>query len=246
MKNVSSKLEANEIDHCHLASHLDKFTIEEKHTYLTDLYQKYQAGLKRVKTDKQILREESEFIRDSSSDKERSKDYAVRIARSYYDRLYKEYAVVNLTFASQKNIGLRWRTSQEVIKGKGQFMCGNIECSKKRGLCTFEVDFCYEEKGKQKQCLVKVRLCQDCGVKTGWRKDGVKVKDEQDEHTEEPKEISDTRGIELKEEEREDKKDKSVNPSEDNIWSRKKRRKDPNELMTVEDEMDDFLAQMFV
>ena len=54
--------------------------------------------------------------------------------------------------------GMRWRSKQEVLDGKGQFTCGAKGCLEQRSLASFEVPFAYVEAGKQKQALVKVSL----------------------------------------------------------------------------------------
>lgn len=54
-------------------------------------------------------------------------------------------------------IALRWRIEQEVIVGKGQFICGNKRCTSKEDLKTWEVNFAYIESGEKKNALVKIR-----------------------------------------------------------------------------------------
>jgi hypothetical protein len=53
-------------------------------------------------------------------------------------------------------IALRWRIENEVVAGKGQFMCGNKVCSAKDELKTWEVNFAYLEHGEKKNALVKL------------------------------------------------------------------------------------------
>lgn len=36
-------------------------------------------------------------------------------------------------------MGLRWRTEQEVVVGKGQFACGAKSCDERRALASYEV-----------------------------------------------------------------------------------------------------------
>ena len=60
-----------------------------------------------------------------------------RVAKRYYDRLFKEYALADLRKYKEDKIGFRWRTEQEVIAGKGQFVCGNKTCSSRRGRACF-------------------------------------------------------------------------------------------------------------
>ncbi|CAM9306421.1 unnamed protein product, partial [Phaeothamnion confervicola] len=40
------------------------------------------------------------------------------MALKYYRRLYKEYALADLSRYTEGKVGLRWRTESEVIAGK--------------------------------------------------------------------------------------------------------------------------------
>ena len=39
----------------------------------------------------------------------------------------------------ESKVGLRWRTEQEVVIGKGQFACGAKGCDERRALASYEV-----------------------------------------------------------------------------------------------------------
>ena len=99
-----------------------------------------------------------------------------RLAIRYYNRLFKEYALVDLTYYKINKIGMRWRTEREVVDGKGQFSCGEVNCSSanlqfKRDLCSYEVPFTYATRdGKRTTTLVKVRLCGPCALRLYYRK----------------------------------------------------------------------------
>jgi len=54
-------------------------------------------------------------------------------------------------------IAMRWRTKDEVISGKGQFVCGNKKCGLDTELRSWEVNFVYSEGGTKKNALVKLR-----------------------------------------------------------------------------------------
>lgn len=78
---------------------------------------------------------------------------------------------------------MRWRTKEEVLTGKGQFLCANLSCGNcectldedpddtvggvggKEGLRGFELMFEYVERGEKKSALVKVRVCDECAAK---------------------------------------------------------------------------------
>lgn len=83
----------------------------------------------------------------------------------YYKKLFKEYALADLSRYREGKLGLRWRTEREVIDGKGHFVCGNKTCDARDGLHSFEVNFKYKEHGDVKNELVKVRLCRRCAKK---------------------------------------------------------------------------------
>ena len=72
--------------------------------------------------------------------------------------------------------GLRWRTEQEVVTGKGQFSCGAKRCEEFNDLQSFEVDFNYREVGEKKQALVKLRVCPECGRRLNYRHQRKKAK----------------------------------------------------------------------
>jgi protein FRA10AC1 len=66
-------------------------------------------------------------------------------------------------------IGLRWRTQDEVFKGKGQFICGNKKCDRKDDLKSYEVNFAYVEAKEKKNALVKLRTCPECAFKLNYK-----------------------------------------------------------------------------
>ena len=120
----------------------------------------------REQSESAILASHFQFVRDDDADeKDFNKDYRVRIARRYYDRLFKEYAIVDLSEFKSGRIGMRWRIEREVIQGKGQFICGARKCEQMGDLTSYEVPFRYKEQGEVKMELVKVRVCHSCAEK---------------------------------------------------------------------------------
>lgn len=136
-------------------------------------------------TDNDAIARNYNFIMDSDASKAQKWgrcgavrfSWEQRLAIRYYNRLYKEYALVDLTYYEINKIGMRWRTEREVIDGKGQFSCGNLHCdnTNTHELCSYEVPFRYKDlEGKVVSTLVKVRLCgpcayhqqQECNVQT--------------------------------------------------------------------------------
>ena len=82
----------------------------------------------------------------------------------YYDKLYKEYVVAELSQYKSGKLGLRWRIEEEVLSGKGESICGALECDE-RAIKTFEVPFRYKEGDGVKSELVKLRICSKCAKK---------------------------------------------------------------------------------
>ncbi|XP_028777002.1 protein FRA10AC1 [Neltuma alba] len=121
-----------------------------------------------IKTDKDTLREGYRFIRSEEDDMDPS--WEQRLVKRYYDKLFKEYCIADMSHYKSGKIGLRWRTEKEVISGKGQFICGNKHCDEKDGLASYEVNFCYFEAGENKQALVKLVTCERCAEKLHYKR----------------------------------------------------------------------------
>lgn len=119
----------------------------------------------RDRNDYAVLGEQHKFLWDES---DKVDTWEKRLAKSYYDRLFKEYAICDLSRYKENKIALRWRVEKEVIEGKGQFACGHKHCSKIKDLQSWEVNFNYLEHGEKKQALVKVRLCEECSGKLNY------------------------------------------------------------------------------
>lgn len=122
-------------------------------------------------TDREVLVAHHRFVRDDAEDeKTMASNWGVRLARKYYNKLYKEFAIVDLS-NYKVNIGLRWRIESEVISGKGQTKCGEINCNNTNGLCIYEVPFSYVEDNETKIELVKVVMCKSCTQKLKYSTD---------------------------------------------------------------------------
>ncbi|KAH9491525.1 hypothetical protein Btru_032282 [Bulinus truncatus] len=122
------------------------------------------------KTDADVIRENHQFLWDETDDSKLS--WEKRLAKRYYDKLFKEYCIADLSHYKENKIGMRWRTEQEVIDGKGQFTCGNKKCKEQEeygSLKSWEVNFGYIESGVKKNALVKLRLCPDCSYKLNYK-----------------------------------------------------------------------------
>ena len=138
------------------------------------------------RNDYSVLGEEHRFL---WTEKDAPDTWEKKLAKSYYDRLFKEYAICDLSRYRENKIALRWRVEKELVDGKGQFSCGNKHCSELRDLQSWEVNFNYLEHGQKKQALVKVRLCKECSVKLNFhhkRRPWKRKEKKKGEDTEEP------------------------------------------------------------
>ncbi|KAG6789506.1 hypothetical protein POTOM_005606 [Populus tomentosa] len=147
-------------------SHIRGLNAYDRHKkFLNDYVNYYGKGKSTneklpIKTDRDTLREGYRFIRSEEDDMDAS--WEQRLVKRYYDKLFKELfedialltchttrlASIAKCFGTIKAlwklttlldlIGLRWRTENEVISGKGQFICGNKHCDVKDGLASYE------------------------------------------------------------------------------------------------------------
>ncbi|GAB6018459.1 hypothetical protein CHUAL_000162 [Chamberlinius hualienensis] len=118
------------------------------------------------KTDVDVIRENHRFL---WSEEDETDTWGKRLAKKYYEKLFKEYCIADLSRYKENKIAMRWRIENEVVEGKGQFVCGNKSCEAKEGLRSWEVNFAYLENDKKKNALVKLRLCSDCSYKLNYR-----------------------------------------------------------------------------
>lgn len=145
----------------------------DRHKQLVNTYQLYYRGststLQRDtrgdRRDVDVIKQHHKFLWDES---DTGDSWEVQLARRYYDKLFKEYCIVDLSRYKENKVGMRWRTEQEVVLAKGQFVCGNKVCDAVRKLRTWEVNFAYVEGGEKKNALVKVRLCFECSYKLNY------------------------------------------------------------------------------
>jgi len=63
-----------------------------------------------------------------------------RMARRYESHLYREFVLADLTRYQSGQVGLRWRTRDEVSCGKGFDTCGNKHCSSYGGSGTRDIE----------------------------------------------------------------------------------------------------------
>jgi len=146
----------------------------DRHKQLVNTYQLYHKGstsklqrdTSRDKRDIDVIKEHHKFLWDEDESGEDS--WEVQLARKYYDKLFKEYVIIDLSRYKENKFGMRWRIEKEVVLGKGQFVCGNKKCDEVDKLRTWEVNFGYIEQGEKKNALVKCRLCFECSHKLNY------------------------------------------------------------------------------
>ncbi|KAJ1511511.1 hypothetical protein HMI54_014566 [Coelomomyces lativittatus] len=148
-----------------------------------DLLKKSKQLPKSFVTEKEILEKHHRFIRNEKDEMDSS--WEARLAKKYYDRLFKEYGLCDLSKYKSGKIALRWRTQKEVFSGKGHLVCGNLECFNTEQLNSWELPFGYIENHEKRYALVKVRLCPECSKKLHYQKQKERKRKLRDEEEEE-------------------------------------------------------------
>jgi len=64
------------------------------------------------RTDHDVLKNNYKFIREGSED---TSNWEVRMALKYYNKLFREYCLADMSRYKDAKVGLRWRTQQEVF-----------------------------------------------------------------------------------------------------------------------------------
>lgn len=154
--------------------HLIAMDAYQRHTKFVNDYILYYGGKKEDfrrlgendKTDMDVIRENHRFLWNEED--EMDMNWEKKLAKKYYDKLFKEYCIADLSRYKENKFGFRWRVEKEVISGKGQFFCGNKCCEEKEDLKSWEVNFGYIEHGEKRNALVKLRLCQECSFKLNF------------------------------------------------------------------------------
>ncbi|KAA0192692.1 Fragile site folic acid type rare candidate 1 [Fasciolopsis buskii] len=131
----------------------------------------FQRDTSSDRRDIDVIREYNRFL---WSEKDEPASWSERLAKRYWDKLFKEYCLVDLSRYKEDKFGMRWRLEKEVISGKGQFTCGSVHCAATGSagegrLRSWEVNFAYKERGERRNALVKLRLCPACSDKLNYR-----------------------------------------------------------------------------
>jgi len=153
----------------------------DRHKELVNQYHLYHPGATRAlqrdasrdRTDHHVLRDNHRFV---WAPEDTTETWERRMAKRYYDKLFREYCICDLAYYKLNRVAMRWRVEKEVVEGKGQFSCGAKRCEARDSLQSWEVNFAYEEHGEKKACLVKLRLCPDCSRKLNYHNKRRKAK----------------------------------------------------------------------
>ncbi|XP_018008244.1 protein FRA10AC1 isoform X2 [Hyalella azteca] len=150
-----------------LRYHQSSLTAYDRHKILVNQYLLYHPGAttqlqrdsSRDVRDMDVVRAHHQFLWEAGDD---TSSWQKALAKKYFDKLFKEYCICDLSRYKENKVGLRWRTQQEVEEGKGQFRCGEKRCGADTQLTSWEMNFVYTERGVKKNALVKLRLCNLC------------------------------------------------------------------------------------
>lgn len=112
-----------------------------------------------------VVREHHQFLWSPDDEPD---TWEKRLAKKYYDKLFREYCICDLSRYTENKVGMRWRTDREVQDGKGHFICGAKRCDTTEGLTSWEMNFAYVEQGVKKNALIKLRLCEPCSLKLNF------------------------------------------------------------------------------
>merc|ERR1719348_1190415 len=142
----------------------------DRHKQLVNTYQLYYPGatglnqrdVRNDKRDIDIIKDHHRFLWRES---EEENTWEVQLAKRYYDKLFKEYVIIDLSRYKENKFGMRWRQEKEVVTGKGQFECANKKCTERKKLRTWEVNFGYIEHGEKKRSRSSSSDSSDHSVK---------------------------------------------------------------------------------
>ncbi|KAJ3305644.1 hypothetical protein HDV03_001289 [Kappamyces sp. JEL0829] len=198
-----------------------------------------------------VLKRAHQFIREDDS----SNDWEDRVAKKYYDKLFKEYCLGDFSRYKTGAVGLRWRTKKECIEGKGHFSCGNLDCDKVQDLSSWEMNFAYLEHGSKKNALVKIRLCPKCTYKLHYKKLKAERKAEKKRRSDDDPQLDPAEKKARVEAPTDSVTDNlEIPPSStetetakpENVWAVPITEKDLGNQKSKEEEMDEYLASLFM
>jgi len=154
---------------------------------------------------------------------------------------------------------MRWRVENEVVTGKGQFVCGARKCEVRDKLRTWEVNFGYIEFEVKKNALIKCRLCFECSYKLNYhhkRKELTKKKKKSKKNkkkrssstsssSDDQFDKEENKKAKNKEREQKEKKEleEKIDKQSKDVWSKPAEKEDEKSRNDV---LDDFLGDLFL
>ncbi|KAI3384543.1 hypothetical protein SNEBB_003610 [Seison nebaliae] len=234
----------------------------DKHVRDIDVIRKYQKFVY-DDSDEEV---DDDDDNDEEMEKKEYRKWCRKLAKRYWNKLFKEYCICDLTQYKTNRIGMRWRTEKEVVNGKGQFICSNKKCQINNSLLSWEINFGYMEYHQKKNELVKLRLCSACSKKLNYHHQRRCVSkltevhsisqessstDEQCEKKESEKDTNEKEDSNEKNEEKdsEEKKEEIEDKSND-IWDKQAEEElndeDDSKRRKMEDEMNEFLSDLLL
>uniref|UniRef100_A0A3B4AU39 Uncharacterized protein n=1 Tax=Periophthalmus magnuspinnatus TaxID=409849 RepID=A0A3B4AU39_9GOBI len=141
-------------------AHLISLNAFERHKKFVSDYILYYGGqmadFKRSaakdKTDYDVIRENHHFLWREEDEEEMT--WEKDLAKKYYDKLFKEYCIADLSRYKENKVSM---LSLNLIEVVSQFQCGHKRCDNNDGLKSWEVNFAYVEQGEKRNALVKLR-----------------------------------------------------------------------------------------
>ncbi|XP_007639650.1 protein FRA10AC1 homolog isoform X3 [Cricetulus griseus] len=156
--------------------HLIAMDAYQRHTKFVNDYILYYGGkredFRRLgendKTDLDVIRENHRFLWNEEDEADMT--WEKRLAKKYYDKLFKEYCIADLSRYKENKFGFRWRIEKEVISGKG--LCQE---------CSFKLNFHHrrkEVKSKKRKAKTKIEYDDSPHKKSKSSSEAAKGKDE--------------------------------------------------------------------
>lgn len=203
------------------------------------LMQCHESGQNHMtKFDELLVKKHHKFLWEDTNNE---LSWEEELAKKYYNKLFKEYCICDLSKYKENKVALRWRTKNEVISGRGQFSCSEKRCSSKESLKTWEVNFCYIENNEKKNALVKIKLCPDCSTKLNYHNKKREIKRLKKRITSSKR--KDKKKYETEDDTQEEVPTTSLSKSKEdnqNPWTEKVE----VEIKSRDDEMDDYLDEL--
>ncbi|VDK68268.1 unnamed protein product [Onchocerca ochengi] len=217
---------------------------------------KLQRDTSRDRTDYDVLKDNHRFLwNDDELIKAAEKSWEARLAKRYYDKLFKEYCIADLSQYRKNRIAMRWRTEKEVKSGKGQFECGSKRCEENENLTSWE-------NSVKKNALVKLRLCPECSKMLNYHSQKKKL-EKKDKHRHKKRlynvgnrkkefpELANTSQVQKSATSEETSREMEQNTDEKleknslmEIWKKSPENPDPEKI--AEQELDDFLDDLLL